>query len=219
MGYVSILMVQEMKPLTQILHITRGNEKEITITCPQCTTDSHIKVDVLSKSSKPLKARCRCGCKFRLILDNDEKKVVVTCPQCKRRKNIKAALLAKSSDPPKARCGCGCKFRLIPDSDIEVKKVVKLSGMYTKLNMSTSKEYGLFDMQQLSLSGLTFNVLTYHSIQVGEFLGISFVLNNTEESEIRKTVIVKHVDKQRIQVDFCHQKPVETALIRYVRAS
>ena len=208
-----------MKPLTQILHIIRGNKRKITITCPQCTTDSRIKADALSKSSKPLKARCKCGCKFRLILDSDEKKVAVTCPQCKMRKNIKASILDKSSDPPKARCSCGCQFRLIPDSDVDVKKVVKLSGLYTKLNMSASKEYGLFDMQQLSLSGLTFKTLTYHSIQVGEFLGISFVLNNAEESEIKKTVVVKHVDKQQIQVDFCHQKPVETALIRYLRAS
>ena len=100
-------------------------------------------------------------------------------------------------------------------------KILKqmVSGLYTKLNMSASKELGLFHMQQLSLTGLTFNALSYHSIKVGEFLRISFVLDNTEESEIKKTVVVKHVDKQLIQVDFCHQKEVETALIRYLKAS
>lgn len=219
MGYLLILMVQDMKPLTQILHIARGNAEKIVITCPQCETRSHIKADVLSNAPKPLKARCSCECKFRLILDNPENKVVVTCPQCKKRKNVQAALLSKSSAPPKARCSCGYKFRLIPDSDIDVKKVVKLSGLYAKLNMSASKEFGLFNMQQLSLAGLTFKVLSYHSIQVGEFLSVSFMLDNTEESEIRKTVVVKRVDQQMVQVDFCHQKQVETALIRYLKAS
>lgn len=212
-------MVQDMKPLTQILHLTPGQAEKIAITCPQCQTRSHIKTDLLSKSPKPLKARCRCACKFRLILDSPEKKVAITCPQCKKRKNVQVALLSKSPAPPKARCGCGYKFRLIPDSDVDIKKVVKLSGLYAKLNMSVSKEYGLFVMQRLSLAGLTFKVLSYHSIQVGEFLSVSFMLDNTETSEIRKTVVVKRVDEQLIQVDFCHQKQVETALIRYLKAS
>lgn len=219
MGYLLILMVQEMKPLTQILHIARGNEQNVTITCPQCKTHRYIKAEFLSKSAKPLKARCSCGCKFRLMLDNDENKVAVTCPQCKMCKNVKASILAKSSEAPKIRCSCGCKFRFISDRDVDVKKGVNLSGLYTKLNMSVSKEFGLFHMQQLSLTGLMFNTLSYHSIQVGEFLSISFMLDNTEESEIRKTVVVKQVDKQSIQVDFCHQQEVETALIRYLKAS
>ena len=212
-------MVQEMKPLTQILHISRGKEPDIALTCPQCNSQRHLKADILPKSSQPLKARCRCGCKFRLIFDSDEKKVTVTCPQCKVRRSVKAALLANASQAPKARCSCGCKFRLIPDRDINVEKGVKLSGFYTKLNMSVSKEFGLFHMRQLSLTGLTFNALSYHSIRVGEFLSISFILDNTEASEIKKTVVVKHVDKQSIQVAFCHQEKVETALIRYLKAS
>lgn len=209
-----------MKPLTQILHIiNRGNEPSITLTCPQCNSQRRLKANIVSKSSQPLKARCSCGCKFRLILDSDEKKVAVTCPQCKMRRNVKAAILANASETPKARCSCGCKFRLIPDRDMSVEKGVKLSGFYTKLNMSVTKEFGLFHMYQLSLTGLTFNALSYHSIQVGEFLSISFILDNTEASEIKKTVVVKHVDKQSIQVAFCHPQKVETALIRYLKAS
>jgi len=212
-------MVREMKPLTQILHVTRGNEQHIALTCPQCNARRHLKADTLPKSSQPLKARCSCGCKFRLILDSDEQKVSVTCPQCKMRRNVRAALLNNAAEAPKARCSCGCKFRLIPDGEMNVDKGVKLSGLYTKLNMSAAKEFGLFHMHQLSLTGLTFNALSYHSIQVGEFLSISFILDNTEESEIRKTVVVKHVDKQSIQVAFCHQEKVETALLRYLKAS
>ena len=208
-----------MKPLTQILHITRDHEQNIALTCPQCNARRHLKADVLPKSSQPVKARCRCGCKFRLLFDGDEKKVAVTCPQCKMRRNIKAALLNNASEVPKARCSCGCKFRLIPDHEMNVNKGVKLSGFYTKLNMSVSKEFGIFHMQQLSLTGLTFNALSYHSIRTGEFLSIRFILDNTEASEIRKTVVVKHVDKQSIQVTFCHQHKIETALLRYLKAS
>jgi hypothetical protein len=97
--------------------------------------------------------------------------------------------------------------------------VVKLSGLYTKLAVSVAKEFGVFHMQQLSLTGLTFNALSYHTIQVGEFLKINFILDNMEESEIEKTVLVKRVDQQSIEVDFCHRKYVETALIRYLKAS
>ncbi len=208
-----------MKPITQILRISLGNDDKIVITCPQCQTRKRIRASALPKSRKPPKVRCSCGCKFRLILDSGEKKVAITCPQCQTRKHINVSILAKSPKPPKARCSCGCKFRLIPDNDDGATKVVKLSGLYTKLAISVAKEFGAFQMKQLSLTGLTFKALSHHTIQVGEFLRINFVLDNMEGSEIEKTVLVKRVDKQSIDVDFCHRQDLETALIRYLKAS
>ena len=100
-----------------------------------------------------------------------------------------------------------------------VKKPMNVSGAYAKLANLKSKEFGFIDIERLSLAGITFNTRSYHTIQVGEIIKIQFVLNNTQASEIVKMVLVKGVDNHSIHTEYCNKQDLETALIRYLKAS
>jgi hypothetical protein len=93
------------------------------------------------------------------------------------------------------------------------RKQVNLNGEY--LNRRTGS-FGSALIADVSFKGLKFTTLGSHDIQVGDRLQVSFTLDNTKQSLIKRKVLAKHVQAQDIGAEFVNPPEYDKELGFYL---
>jgi hypothetical protein len=134
------------------------------------------------------------------IYVNKRKEITIICPACGR---IKTQLLAPpviTGKPIKIKCGCGCIFPAVIEGRRYYRKTVALPGTCYRAGEKHRAE--AIVVENISHYGMRIRTQWKALFKVGEFLHVSFILDDVQRTEIRKTVLVKNVRDRLIGVEF-----------------
>jgi hypothetical protein len=141
----------------------------------------------------------------------------ITCPNCRNTKVVDVAKYRGAKSPIKARCNCGCVFDVsLKDLRRFYRKKANLPGSYSCTNMGKT---GVVRVKNLSYSGVGFQTEKEHEIEVGDILGIRFMLDDGKKTELRRTVEVKSVRGRSIGAEFCDSQGFDAELCYYLMLS
>jgi PilZ domain len=155
----------------------------------------------------------------RKVYVNSRKEAALTCPSCHNTKIVNFAPYMNDQGPIKAKCLCGCTFA-VPDVVIEARKFyrkkTRLPGSYAK---TVVDEMGCMTIKDVSYTGIRFQTEKEHDLTVDEVLGVRFILDDDKHTEIRRTVVIRHVQGRFIGAEFCDTPGYDMDLIHYLMRS
>jgi PilZ domain len=143
----------------------------------------------------------------------------LTCPSCHSTKIANLAQYTHTTSPIKAKCRCGCLFD-VPDVVLEVRKFyrkrTRLPGSYAKTVVDT---IGCMTVHDVSFTGVRFHTDKEHDLAVEDVLGVRFVLDDQKHTEIRRTVVIRHIQGRVIGAEFCDMHGYDMDLMHYLLLS
>ncbi|MEN6374450.1 MAG: PilZ domain-containing protein [Smithella sp.] len=126
--------------------------------------------------------------------------VTLICPNCDLVQKEQAQVYMGTKGPVKIQCKCGNIY----DVEIEFRglfrKEIGLDGIY--LTVSNPKNWGKMIVKNLSIQGCKFETLTANLLNPDEEINIEFYLNNAKNSLIKKSAVVRYVNKKYIGCEF-----------------
>lgn len=143
----------------------------------------------------------------------------ITCPECHITRTLNVAKLRSSKKRIKAKCGCGCVFDM-SDFSLDLRKFYRkktnLRGSYSNINMNKT---GFMRVKNVSYSGISFELEKKDEIAIGDTLGVRFVLDDDQKSEIHRAVRVKNVRDKLIGAEFSDNQVFDIELCYYLTLS
>ena len=143
----------------------------------------------------------------------------ITCPECQTTRKINIARFRNSKKRLKAKCGCGCVFDM-SNFSIDMRKFYRkktnLRGSFSDVNMNKT---GFMRVRNVSYTGLSFELERKADIQVGDILGVRFVLDDGQKTEINRAVVVKNVRDKLIGAEFSDNQVFDIELSYYLALS
>ena len=156
----------------------------------------------------------------RKVYVKSRKAAALTCPSCHSTKIANLAPYTNTTRPIKATCQCGCLFE-VPDVVLEARKWyrkrTRLPGSYAKPVVDTRR--GCMIVHDVSFTGIRFHTEKEHKLTVEDVLGVRFVLDDQQHTEMRRTVVVRHVQGRFIGAEFCDMHVYDMDLMRYLLLS
>jgi len=159
----------------------------------------------------------------------------LACPACRLIKTISVAKFRSTRHTIAVRCTCGHSFRLALDFRRHYRKKTTLPGIYNTAALKgnaqrwkTVRPTGVYTLQapatggghmqvtNISLGGLQFTTSRDHTIEIGHTARVTFALNDRNQSEIIKTVVIKSVNGHTIGCQFAEGETLEQALRYYL---
>jgi hypothetical protein len=130
--------------------------------------------------------------------------VTLVCEQCRRSKVLYAADVKSLPQPLKVRCSCGATFEVNIIIRQFYRKKTRLPGTYVKHDPRTNKilERARMIVEDISQTGLGLCTLSRHTILVNDVLSVTFTLDDTQKTAIRKFVRVRRIDHRFIGAEF-----------------
>lgn len=134
----------------------------------------------------------------------DDNKATFVCDVCQhariadvaRYKNFGKVLTVK------CKCKCGHQFEVTLEKRAMVRKPVFLAGTYTHITSAGDKIEGRMVVRDLSRKGLQLELKTDHNFQVDDALDVDFRLDDTAESQVLKSIIVRNVRDRKLGTEF-----------------
>lgn len=154
--------------------------------------------------------------KIQRVFANTQGEVTLICPHCSNTKSVNLAKYQSTQIQIQAKCGCGYIFEI---DDIRrnlrkfYRKNANLNGSYLRVSDETK---GIMKVKDLSYSGMRFKIEKEDDIEIGEILGVRFILNDEKKTEVNTSVIVKNKQGRYIGVEFCNSQAYEMELIHYL---
>jgi hypothetical protein len=74
-------------------------------------------------------------------------------------------------------------------------------------------------VKDLSYSGVRFKTEKDEDIEVGDILGVKFILNDDKRLEVNRSVVVKNKQGHYIGVEFCDSQTYDMELMHYLLLS
>jgi hypothetical protein len=129
---------------------------------------------------------------------NRDGTATVVCPHCGTSKTVRVEKFRESRDSLKVRCTCQSEFTVGLEFRGTYRKEVELKGHYTKLPVSS----GEMVVKDISLTGIGFFTVTDHKLKEGDEVTVKFLLDNPNQSQIKKKAIVRVIDGKYIGCEF-----------------
>ena len=139
----------------------------------------------------------------------------VTCPACMKNLQICATTYRNLRTPIWIRCACDYKFFILLNTKDFYRKDVWLPGVYAKLGSPITQE---MIIANLSLSGIHFNTIRFHELQVNGLITISFYLDAQQKNEIHMNSIVKWISNRQIGLEFCNAQDHKNEIELYLNS-
>ena len=120
----------------------------------------------------------------------------INCPHCGRQKSIQVESFKGSKSRIKIKCGCKNVFIVNLEFRKRVRKRTNLRGTY--INHSQKSIHGNIVIKNISVNGLEFSSMDVHTFKEGDELTVEFALDDEQQAEITKDVIVMDVRKNSV---------------------
>jgi len=95
------------------------------------------------------------------------------------------------------------------------RKSTNLKGSY--INLSLSNELGMMIVKDISMGGIGFEVVGGNRIKKDHELMVTFTLDDTQSSIIKKKVVVRNVRYKFVGSEFLHANEYDKAMGFYLR--
>lgn len=142
-----------------------------------------------------------------------QNKATINCPKCGASKTVDVSTLKATAKQLKITCKCGLVFSGAFEFRRVYRKTVRLPGKYKDLN---GPKRGDIIIKDLSIGGLGFSCDTRHKIKPGDYLEVTFRLDDTKKSEITLNVIVRSVKDGFIGAERTDKQMYQSALGFYL---
>jgi len=139
---------------------------------------------------------------------------VITCPRCERVKNTTVEMFKGARHVIRVKCSCDNVFNVSLEFRKAYRKEIKLAGDF--LYLPQLRNGGKILVTNVSMSGIGAQVIGRHNIKPGIELEVKFNLNDSKNSEIRKRVLVRLVNKNYIGCEFLQKDNCDRALGFYL---
>jgi len=127
--------------------------------------------------------------KIKIFVNNNNRATVI-CPICGHSKQFDVTKFKNLNKTLRSRCKCGHSFLCVLEFRQYYRKKTKLRGHFTFLG--DYLQYKFF-VNDVSWKGINFSMLSVCDIKIGDMLKVTFTLDDTNKSVIRKQVEVKYV--------------------------
>lgn len=150
--------------------------------------------------------------KIKIFVDNNNRATVI-CPACGHSKQFDVTKFRNLNKTLRSRCKCGQSFFCTLEFRQYYRKKTKLRGHFTFLGDSVQHE--IF-VNNVSRKGIYFSMPSVCDIKIGDMLKVTFTLDDTNKTVIRKQVEVKSVHDRLIGCCFTDQQWYEKELGFYL---
>ena len=130
---------------------------------------------------------------IKIFVDNNNQATVI-CHNCGYAKQFDVTKFRNLNKTLKCRCKCGKSFSCTLEFRQNFRKKTKLRGHFTFLGDCFQHE---IVVNNVSHQGINFSMLSVCDIKIGDMLEVTFTLDDTNKSVIRKQVKVKSVRNRR----------------------
>ena len=131
---------------------------------------------------------------IKVFVDKNNQGTII-CHSCGYAKQFDATKFRNLNKTLKCRCKCGKSFSCILEFRQYFRKKTKLRGHFTFLGNRFQHE--IF-VNNISRKGINFSILSVCDINVGNMLEVTFTLDDTSKSVIRKQAEVKFVQDRLV---------------------
>jgi PilZ domain len=138
---------------------------------------------------------------------------VLTCEHCGLQKVIKADFFKGYKHKLKVKCSCNKVFMVILEFRNRVRKRTYLRGTY--INHSQNDRDGVLNIQDISVTGLSFTCLDVTRFKEGDRLTVEFALDDEQHTEIKKDVTVRNIRSRSVGCQFDREEDVFGSALGY----
>jgi hypothetical protein len=96
------------------------------------------------------------------------------------------------------------------------RKKTNMKGSYSNVDMDKT---GFMRVRNVSYSGLSFELENKADIEVGDTLGVRFVLDDDQKSEIHRAVRIKTIHDKMVGAEFSDSQVFDIELCYYLALS
>ena len=139
---------------------------------------------------------------------------VLNCPFCRHARTVSVQKIKDKKKVIKVKCSCQKSYSVSLELRKLYRKTASLNGKY--VNLSQNNESGMMIVKDLSMGGIGFDTVGGSSIAKGHELEVTFTLDDTHSSVIKKQVVARIVRDKFVGCEFVHAHEYDKALGFYL---
>ena len=139
---------------------------------------------------------------------------VLKCPFCRHARTVSVQKIKDKKKIIKVKCSCQKSYSVSLELRKMYRKSTSLNGRY--VNQSLNNETGMMIVKDVSMGGIGFEVVGRSRIEVEHELEVTFTLDDTHASVIKKQVVVKIVRGKFVGCEYIHAHEYDKSLGFYL---
>jgi hypothetical protein len=139
---------------------------------------------------------------------------VLKCPFCRHARTVSVSKIKDKKKIIKVKCSCQQSYTVSLELRKMYRKSTNLNGRY--INLSLNNESGMMIVKDVSMGGIGFEAVGRCRIELEHELEVTFTLDDTHSSVIKKQVVVRIVRDKFIGCEFLHAFEYDKALGFYL---
>ena len=139
---------------------------------------------------------------------------VVKCPFCSHARTVSVQRFKEKKKVIKVKCSCRESYRVSLELRKMYRRSTNLKGSY--INTSLDNEIGMMIVKDVSMGGIGFEAIGGNRIEKEHELDVTFTLDDTHSSVIKKQVVVRIVSANYVGCEFIHALEYNKALGFYL---
>ena len=139
---------------------------------------------------------------------------VLKCPFCRHARTVSVQKIKDKKKVIKVKCSCQKSYSVSLELRKMYRKSANLNGKY--VNRSLNNESGVMIVKDLSMGGIGFDAVGANRIEKDHELEVTFTLDDTHSSVIKKLVVVRIVRGKFVGSEYLHAHEYDKALGFYL---
>ena len=139
---------------------------------------------------------------------------VLKCPFCRHARTVSVQKIKDIKKVIKVKCSCQKSYSVSLELRKLYRKNANLNGRY--VNLSQDNETGRMIVKDISMGGIGFEAVGVNRIEKEHELEVTFTLDDTHSSVIKKQVVVRIVRDKFVGCEFVHAHEYDKALGFYL---
>ena len=139
---------------------------------------------------------------------------VIKCPYCAHARTVSVQRFKTIKKILKIKCRCQKSYTVSLEHRKLYRKSTNLKGSY--INNTLNNEPGMMIVKDVSMGGIGFEVVGNNRIKKDHELVVTFTLDDTHSSVIKKQVVVRIVVRNFVGCEFLHAHEYDKALGFYL---
>ena len=139
---------------------------------------------------------------------------VLKCPFCRHARTVSVQKIKDKKKVIKVKCSCQESYTVSLELRKMYRKSTSLNGKY--VNHTLNNETGVMIVKDVSMGGIGFDAVGANRIEKDHELEVTFTLNDTHQSVIKKLVVVRIVRNKFVGCEFLHAHEYDKALGFYL---
>ena len=139
---------------------------------------------------------------------------VVKCPSCGHARTVSVQRFKEKKKVIKVKCSCRESYTVSLELRKMYRRSTNLKGSY--INISLNNEIGMMIVKDVSMGGIGFEAIGGNRIEKDHELDVTFTLDDTHSSVIKKRLVVRIANNNYFGCEFTHAHEYNKALGFYL---